>query len=430
MTKRPAPTGAGKSAPATGGSGVDVNQNDVNGRPEDSATDRSAADSPADRSMIAVAEQDAEQRDRLKPRGRRTQSDSGGDARPDRRTVVVIGLLHLAPGTSLRGDTFIALSQALRATALPDREQTTVDLWLDSPGGGLWTRKGIPLQKDWASGLPKSALGTLTDQAALDRWASRQTRGVIDTFPLELTPGTALVLASALAARVKWRDIFDTSPRGSRESTEPDEQWLSRTTLDTTVAAVLDDAVTRVVVEGDGDVDVHLLIGERDPAGVLSTGLGELCGDIRARPVTEHDSGGPGLTVSRISSWDPDDILRLRLPSFAITARHDLLQHTDLFGLRSVTDPITSHLPRLSPAPLFVSEGAQEVVARFFAKGFEAAAVTAFDIAVTGALPHDDQQVTLVEVSFNRPFGFLAVHRTSRLAVVAGWVDSPFREDA
>jgi hypothetical protein len=32
-----------------------------------------------------------------------------------------------------------------------------------------------------------------------------------------------------------------------------------------------------------------------------------------------------------------------------------------------------------------------------------------------------------VNVNVDRPFGFLAGHRPSRLAVVAGWGDSPFR---
>lgn len=77
-----------------------------------------------------------------------------------------------------------------------------------------------------------------------------------------------------------------------------------------------------------------------------------------------------------------------------------------------------------------VSEGAQDVVARFFAEGFEAAAVTAFGIAMTGAPLDEDRQVTLVSVTVDRPFGFLAVHRPDRLAVVAGWVDSPFRQGA
>ncbi len=46
-------------------------------------------------------------------------------------------------------------------------------------------------------------------------------------------------------------------------------------------AAVLDGTVTRVVVEGDGDVDVHLLIGEQQPAEVLAAGLRELSGEAQ-----------------------------------------------------------------------------------------------------------------------------------------------------
>jgi hypothetical protein len=66
-------------------------------------------------------------------------------------------------------------------------------------------------------------------------------------------------------------------------------------------------------------------------------------------------------------------------------------------------------------------------LARFFAEGFEAAAVTAFGM-MTGALePRYD--VTYASVDFDRPFGFLALHRPSSLAVVAGWVNSPFQPD-
>ena len=296
---------------------------------------------------------------------------------------------------------------------------------------GLWTRKDVPLQTDWASGLPAGVVGTLTDQQALDRWAARETDGLITTFPLQITPATALVLASALAARVKWCEPFDTHPRnGNWESTEPDEQWLSRTTYDLSVAAVLDEAVTRVIVEGDGDIDVHVLIGDEPPGEVLAAGLRELAGAARIRQAADLEGGGPGLTVRRVPSWLDQDLVHLKLPSFAITAHHDLLEHIEVFGLRTVTDAVTSHLPKLSPVPLFVSDGVQDVVARFFAEGFEAAAVTAFGIATTGAPPDEYKQVTLVSVTADRPFGFLAVHRPSRLAVVAGWVDSPFRQGA
>ncbi|MCV6967546.1 hypothetical protein H7J50_27640 [Mycobacterium intermedium] len=301
---------------------------------------------------------------------------------------------------------------------------------------GIWTRKGVPLEQGWAASLPENVVGTLTDQAALDRWADEQTAGLIDTFPLKLTDATLLVLASALAARVRWRTPFDGCPRdrGAMWPDDPgpaDQQSLSRTTSDLSIAAVLDDAVTRVVVEGDGDVDVHLLLGDdQPPAEILGVGLRELSGQAQIRPAADTgDRGGPGLTVERLKSSDPEDILDLSLPSFEIKTEHNLLDNSELFGLGLLTDTTTSHLPRLSPIPLAISAGAQEVLARFFAEGFEAAAVTAFSLEVGCAFPDPRYEVTYARVVFDRPFGFLAVHRPSRLAVVAGWVKSPFQPD-
>ena len=292
---------------------------------------------------------------------------------------------------------------------------------------GLWTAEDIPLHSDWASGLPEGVVGTLTDQAALDQWASDQTGGLIDKFPLEIKPDTALILASALAARVKWRTPFDGYPRDENsESAPPDQQQLSRTTYDLGIAAVLDGTVTRVVVEGDGDVDVYLLLGDQLPAEVLAVGLRELSGEAEVRLAADLDGGGPGCTVEREPSVYPEDIVRLGLPSFEITAKHDLMNNIDLFGLRSLIDPDVSHLTLLSPVPLSVSAGAQSVLARFFAEGFEAAAVTAFGAIATGGMPKVRFEITRVDVTFDRPFGFIAVHRPSRLAVVAGWVSSPF----
>lgn len=297
---------------------------------------------------------------------------------------------------------------------------------------GVWTRDGIPLHDDWASQLPKGVIGTLTDQAALDRWAAEGTEGLIEKFPLQLNPDILMVLASALATRVKWVEPFDSRRRNGdrREPGEPDQQWLSRTTNDLYCAAVIDRAVTRVVVEGDGDVDVHLLLGDHEPAEVLATGLRALAGDALPIHAGISDRDGPGLTVRRVRSAYPRDVLRLELPSFEIKSRHNLMKEADLFGLRSLSDPGVSHLPLLSPVPLFVSQGVQDVLARFFAEGFEAAAVTAFGIALGGLPPEDRYEVKYVHVTLDRPFGFLAVHRPSGLAVVAGWVSSPFEGDA
>ena len=301
---------------------------------------------------------------------------------------------------------------------------------------GIWTRKGVPLDDDWATPLPDKVVGALTDQAALDRWADEQTGGLIDKFPLKITDETLLVLASALTARVRWRTPFEGYPRDRGETwpEDPgpaDQQSLSRTTSDLSIAAVLDDAVTRVVVESDGDVDVHLLLGDdQPPAEILGAGLRELSGRTQIRLAADTgDRGGPGLTVQRLKSPRPKDILKLSLPSFEIKTKHDLLENSELFGLGLLTDTTTSHLPRLSPIPLAISAGAQDVLARFFAEGFEAAAVTAFGAVAGSAPPEARYDVTYASVDFDRPFGFLAVHRPSRLAVVAGWVKSPFQPD-
>ena len=72
--------------------------------------------------------------------------------------------------------------------------------------------------------------------------------------------------------------------------------------------------------------------------------------------------------------------------------------------------------------PLAVGQAKQKVLARFFATGFEAAAVTAVGLMRT-SMP--TQQARRLEVTLDRPFGFVAVLRESRLPIVAGWVETP-----
>ena len=88
---------------------------------------------------------------------------------------------------------------------------------------GLWAREGVPLDSGWAAPLPEEVVGALTEQAALDRWAAEQTGGLIDTFPLEITEETVLVLASALTAKVRWRIPFEGYPRGRGDTGRPDD---------------------------------------------------------------------------------------------------------------------------------------------------------------------------------------------------------------
>ena len=118
----------------------------------------------------------------------------------------------------------------------------------------------------------------------------------------------------------------------------------------------------------------------------------------------------------------PHDTLRVSVPPFTLRTSHDLCAHADLFGLRSAMDASHGHFPAISPQPLAISQGAQDVYAQFSATGFEAAAVTATAMRLAAAFRPPRNRIRLVEVRFEAPFGFLAVHRASGLVVVAGRV--------
>ena len=65
----------------------------------------------------------------------------------------------------------------------------------------------------WATGLPATVeRGDVPSQAEADAWADAHTGGLVRRFPVEITPLTATVLASALATDVSWQDPFAPAP--------------------------------------------------------------------------------------------------------------------------------------------------------------------------------------------------------------------------
>ncbi|WP_212749029.1 serpin family protein, partial [Nocardia cyriacigeorgica] len=293
-----------------------------------------------------------------------------------------------------------------------------------------WVNRRLPLNDEWLSGLPVGTVDLLTDQAALDAWADEHTQGLIKKFPLRIDHSTELVLATALVARTTWLESF-------RETAMTPESgpWqgspvvaLSRTTSRLGDAAILDGPhpVTRVVVQGTADVDIHLLQGPATPAGVLATGLDALAGAVDVRTELPVGTEGPGLTVREEISLRNSPQLRLQLPPFDVRSTHNLCDTPlgSLFGLNSAQTS-GHHFPGISTSPLMISQGAQEVLARFTRDGFEAAAVTAFSMrAGSKPPPPTEHRVTVCTATFDRPFGFLAVHRPTGLVIVAGSIAS------
>ncbi|MEU9112513.1 serpin family protein [Streptomyces sp. NPDC048483] len=301
---------------------------------------------------------------------------------------------------------------------------------------GLWTKRVLQLHPDWLRSLPLDVHGELTgdtaaDLEAMNAWVRRHTDGLIEEMPVPVGPGTLLVLASALLVRTTWRERFRDFPLRAEEG-----PWVGRevaglsrsgTDLDQIrVHRTPAGELTTAEVAGDNGLDVHLLLGPPAMPGgeVLRHGVAALAG---AYPALSGgalgDGAGPGVGVDRMTTRDGRPRMQLTCAGFSVDADHDLLERAGLFGLATATDASRGHFPGISEQPLAVSSARQTVTATFGALGFRAAAVTAIAMNPGGAPPQKRSQV--VSATFDRPFGFLAVHRESGLVLVAGWVTDP-----
>ncbi len=305
---------------------------------------------------------------------------------------------------------------------------------------GLWVHQQLKLSESFDSVLPTELTGTLVgdpsvDKPNLDAWAAEHTNGLIREMPLEFTPDLALVLASALSLRTTWVRPFREQIRRIHEGDWAGAwHWLDRTDSDLDAVRVHDSAagpLTVVTVAGDADVDVLLGIaspGTPQPdvlAALLTAAAAPAAGRPGSSLLTGAEQGAelaPAVTLAQTTSATPD--LTLALPSFSVSAEHDLLSLRSLFGLTTVTaTPETQgHFSAISPDPLAVGQANQSVLARFHATGFEAAAITAIGMTRTAALLPASPRLA---VALTHPFAFTAIHRPTGLPVVTGWIQTP-----
>jgi serine protease inhibitor len=292
---------------------------------------------------------------------------------------------------------------------------------------GLWSQAGLRLRPEWLASLPEGVRrdfsgDTRADQAALDAWARDRTDGLIERMPVSIDADTQLLLASALTVRTTWRQPF-TKPR----SVAGGWPLLSRTSDGVSIVRATSTA-TCVRVEGDNGIDVELVIG---PAGVsasevLSEGYAIVTG---ARDAIDGESlpdglAASGVVVDRVTHTANTPQCVVEAPKFTVRARHDLIAFPEVFGLASARR--ASHpFPGISEAPLVVSDAAQDAMAEFTETGFRAAAVTAVAMRLAMVRRVEEYDVRRVSVRFDRPYGFLAIHRDSGLVLVAGWVTAP-----
>jgi serine protease inhibitor len=293
---------------------------------------------------------------------------------------------------------------------------------------GLWSRAELPIRPEWLAELPSGVHEKFTgdlgaDQARLDTWAQERTDGMIKRMPVRIDASTLLLLASALTVRTTWREPFG--------KTRSPGLWplMSRTTAAPSIVRA-NASVACVRVEGNNGVDVELVIG---PVGVpanetLSAGLAVVTGAVEAASGDDLLDGAPapGIVVDHIVSTTNVPQCVVEAPKFTVRASHDLTAFPDVFGLDTVLDASEQRLPGISERPLAVGKAAQDAIAEFTETGFRAAAVTAITMRRAGMVRRTQEyEVRRVTATFDRPYGFLAVHRPTGLVLVSGWVTAP-----
>ena len=305
----------------------------------------------------------------------------------------------------------------------------------------LWTNVHLPLAEWWASNVPAQLRGLLTgraavDQAELDSWASEHTGGQIQSIGIELKEAerwqdsTLLVAASALSIDTRWKEPFDVGMMNVTAGPWANRHLLSlwRSTLNLNDVAIAQDPavgpLTLVFVRGAADIDVVLATASEihSPGELLIAACNALSEDVPLIHGSELDEGSaaPALRVARVESFTPTPQLRISVPPFTLGTRHTVTQYPDVFGLPTLMDRRTGHLPKISEIPLALDNGVQQVTASFSAEGFRAAAVSAMDM-MAGA-SGETFSTRCVTVVFDRPFAFLARHRPSGLLLVVGLV--------
>jgi Serpin (serine protease inhibitor) len=311
--------------------------------------------------------------------------------------------------------------------ASPDEARDAAAALLAKPhpavasAAAVWRRpEVVDALRPWLAELPAAVdIGGIPSQADANRWAAEHTRGLIERFPLEMTPETVLVLASALATSVEWEAPFELAP-----SAELRSPWSER------VAQVLRSVRQHeayIASSPVGDVAVHTarsadglavtsVIADRAvaPADVLAAAHGTLS----RRSLFDMQLGdSPLWTVVEMRGHGQQHTALL--PTWSARSEHDLMRPELGF-------PAAAHaLIELLPPGQYRAEAKQSALARYTRTGFEAAAVTAMMVATAAVIEGRKRTATL---RFGHPYAVVARAiggEWDGVPVFSAWVTEP-----
>ncbi|WP_151523663.1 hypothetical protein [Serinicoccus kebangsaanensis] len=267
--------------------------------------------------------------------------------------------------------------------------------------------------------------GPLPDQAGADRWASERTDGLIESFPVEITELTRLVLASALASRISWTTPLTEEADGGLGT---EAATARHAVLDTgaagqvgVVAPTSSSGLAVVSVIADPQVPPGRVIAAAHEVAArfasprMLQGV-EVSADGHAWTVTERREVRPSFrdVVEEWTGW---------VPAWRISSDHDLSAAPGFPAAMAAMGRFV--LPAERPAECGARQSA---VAAYSATGFEAAAVTGMAVRAAGLPQEQEVLVREIHLRLDRPHAVVAVALDHGgawhgIPVFTAWVD-------
>ena len=308
----------------------------------------------------------------------------------------------------------------------------------------------------WKKGLPPQVeTGVIPSKAELDEWAERHTLGIIKEFPGEIKPWMTVLMASALATKVTWREPFDIVPAselGSSSRWSDQVQWVLRTPEMSSHRQFIADTeragrVAVHVADAEGGLAVLSVIASEDvPAVDVIAAAYQVAGGEEGRSAGSGFSGRslfdlplgetPSWTISEeaVETTDPEGreerYLDTTLPAWS--AETELNLRGAAVGFEQVANAMQGPLG----LDTVEFDARQVSKARYTARGFYAASITSIAFG-SARLPRLRRGVRrTARLRFGHSYAVVAVSQAphggislwNQLPVFSAWITEP--EDA
>jgi serine protease inhibitor len=276
----------------------------------------------------------------------------------------------------------------------------------------LWAGPAVPLEKDYSAFLTKTFGATLRngDLASpgtakdIDRWASKNTNGLIDSIAADLglpDPTAVLVLLNAVYFLGRWKTPFD--PAQTRP--EPFQQ-----AGDVPMMHLTDQSFG--YTQRDGYRMLRLPYGKhgRYAMEVMLPDDGHSLKDLLGRLDAAE-------WRSAVAALEPATIDDLALPKFKLGWKGELNDPLARLGMPAAFGPAADFRP-MSPAAPPLSKVVQKTYVRVDEQGTEAA-------AVSGGMMATSAKMNPLEFRVDRPFAFSISDQQTGTILFLGAVTDP-----